>query len=72
MGEIVALPLTSASVDAAFANIVIHRAEDPGVMLQEMVRVVKPGGTVAIVDEVDHPNGWMREEHADVWLAFEA
>lgn len=24
-------------------------------MLQEMVRVVRPGGTVAIVDEVDHP-----------------
>jgi ArsR family transcriptional regulator len=71
-GDIVALPLKSASVDAAFANMVLHHAEDPGVMLQEMVRVVKPGGTVAIVDEVDHPYGWMREEHADVWLGFEA
>jgi len=59
-------------VDAAFADMVLHHAEDPGVMLQEMVRVVKPGGTVAIVDEVDHPYGWMREEHADVWLGFEA
>ena len=72
VGDIVALPLKSASVDAAFANMVLHHAEDPGVMLQDMVRVVKPGGTVAIVDEVDHPYGWMREEHADVWLGFEA
>jgi ubiquinone/menaquinone biosynthesis C-methylase UbiE len=71
-GDIGSLPLKSASVDAAFANMVLHHAEDPGVMLQEMVRVVKPGGTVTIVDEVDHPYGWMREEHADVWLGFEA
>jgi ArsR family transcriptional regulator len=46
-GDIVALPMKGASVDAAFANMVLHHAEDPGVMLQEMVRVVKPGGTVA-------------------------
>jgi hypothetical protein len=25
---------------------------------------------VAITDEVEHPYGWMREEHADVWLGF--
>jgi ubiquinone/menaquinone biosynthesis C-methylase UbiE len=53
-GEITALPLESASVDAAFANMVLHHAEDPGVMLREMVRIVKPGGTVAITDEVEH------------------
>jgi ubiquinone/menaquinone biosynthesis C-methylase UbiE len=35
-----------------------------------MARVVKPGGTVAITDEVEHPFAWMREEHADVWLGF--
>ena len=35
-----------------------------------MARVVRPGGTVAITDEVEHPYAWMREEHADVWLGF--
>lgn len=69
-GEITALPLESASVDAAFANMVLHHAEDPGVMLREMVRIVKPGGTVAITDEVEHPYTWMCEEHADIWLGF--
>lgn len=39
-------------------------------MLREMARIVRPGGTVAICDEVEHPYAWMREEHADVWLGF--
>ena len=55
-------------MDAAFANMVLHHAEDPAAMLREMARVVRPGGPVAIVDEVEHHFAWMREEHADVWL----
>lgn len=70
-GDVGALPLQDASVDAAFANMVLHHAEDPTAMLREMARAVKPGGVVAVVDEVEHPYGWMREEHADVWLGFE-
>jgi ubiquinone/menaquinone biosynthesis C-methylase UbiE len=70
-GDVNALPIESGSVDAAFANMVLHHAEDPEAMLREMARVVKPGGVVAVVDEVEHPFAWMREEHADVWLGFE-
>lgn len=69
-GDTAALPLESNSMDAAFANMVLHHAEDPAAMLAEMIRVVKPGGTVAITDEVEHTYEWMREEHADVWLGF--
>ena len=53
-------------VVAAFVNMVLHHAEDPGHMLREMARVVKPGSVIAIVDEVKHPFAWMRQEHADV------
>jgi hypothetical protein len=35
-----------------------------------MARIVRPGGTVAICDEAEHPYTWMRKEHADVWLGF--
>ena len=59
-------------MDAAFANMVLHHAEDPAAMLAEMKRAVRPGGTVAICDEVEHPYEWMRVEHADVWLGFTA
>jgi ArsR family transcriptional regulator len=65
-----AWPIESGSADAVFANMVLHHAEDPTVMLREMARVVKPGGVVAVVDEVEHPYAWMREEQADVWLGF--
>jgi ubiquinone/menaquinone biosynthesis C-methylase UbiE len=69
-GEVERLPLEDGSVDAAFANMVLHHAEHPIAMLLEMARVVRPGGTVAITDEVEHPYAWMREEHADIWLGF--
>jgi ArsR family transcriptional regulator len=69
-GNTADLPLKADSVDAAFANMVLHHAEDPVVILAEMIRVVKPGGTVAIVDEVEHEYTWMREEHADVYLIY--
>ena len=69
-GDVTALPLADDSVDAAFANMVLHHAEDPAAMLTEMARVVRPGGVVAICDEVEHQWAWMREEHADIWLGF--
>ncbi len=71
VGDVARLPMEDGSVDAAFANMVLHHAEEPASMLREMARVTKPGGVVAIVDEVEHPYAWMREEHADVWLGFE-
>ena len=70
LGEITKLPLESAGVDAACANMVLHHAENPAAMLAEMARVLKPGGTVVITDEVEHPYEWMQEEHADIWLGF--
>jgi ubiquinone/menaquinone biosynthesis C-methylase UbiE len=70
VGDIAGLPLEDDSVDAAFANVVLHHAEEPAAMLREMSRVTRPGGTVAIVDEVEHHYEWMRDEHADVWLGF--
>src|SRR4051794_39822274 len=69
-GDVGTLPLEDDSVDAAFANMVLHHADNPAAMLTEMARVVRPGGTVAICDEVEHPYEWMRREHADVWLGF--
>lgn len=69
-GDLSGLPLADGSVDAAFANMVLHHAKDPAAMLAEMARVVRPGGSVVITDEVEHRYEWMRHEHADVWLGF--
>jgi ubiquinone/menaquinone biosynthesis C-methylase UbiE len=71
VGDVAELPLKDDSMDAAFANMVMHHAEDPAAMLREMARVTRAGGTEAIVDEVEHSYEWMRDEHADVWLGFD-
>jgi ubiquinone/menaquinone biosynthesis C-methylase UbiE len=70
VGDLAGLPLADKSVDAAFANMVLHHAIDPAAMLEEMARIVRPGGAIVITDEVEHHYEWMREEHADVWVGF--
>jgi ArsR family transcriptional regulator len=69
-GGLDALPIADASLDAAVANMVLHHAPDPLAMIQEMARVVRPGGAVAVTDEVEHGYEWMRTEQADLWLGF--
>jgi ubiquinone/menaquinone biosynthesis C-methylase UbiE len=69
-GEIDQPPLDNNSVDVAVANMVLHHAPDPAAMVAEMTRVVRPGGTVAITDEIKHDYEWMRTEQADLWLGF--
>lgn len=69
-GDLDALPLPDDSADVAVANMVLHHAPDPAAMLAEMARVVRPGGMVAITDEIEHSYEWMRTEQADLWLGF--
>jgi ArsR family transcriptional regulator len=69
-GGIDALPLPDDSVDVAVANMVLHHAPDPAAMIAEMTRVVRPGGRIAITDEMAHEYEWMRTEQADLWLGF--
>jgi ubiquinone/menaquinone biosynthesis C-methylase UbiE len=46
-GEATALPFSSESFDAAIMALVIFFVPDPAEGVREMVRVVRPGGTVA-------------------------
>lgn len=55
--DVDALPLLSGAADAAVANMVLHHAPDPAAMLAEMARVVRPGGTIAVTDCVEHEIG---------------
>jgi ArsR family transcriptional regulator len=69
-GDAAALPLEDASVDAAFAHMVLRYLPSPADALAEMARVVKPGGVVVAVDFVEHDREWMREELGVQWLGF--
>jgi ubiquinone/menaquinone biosynthesis C-methylase UbiE len=69
-GDTAALPLDTGEVDAVLGNMVLHHAEDPPGAIREMVRGLKPGGTLVITDADSHTHEWLRTEHHDRWLGF--
>jgi ArsR family transcriptional regulator len=69
-GKMEDLPLQDHEVDATFAGLALHHSTDPALALREMSRVVKPNGTVTIIDFQSHNEEWMREELAHTWLGF--
>jgi len=69
-GDAHALPLPDASVDAAFAHMVLHSLEDPERAVREMARIVRPGGRVVLVDFLAHDHAWMEQELGLLWLGF--
>jgi len=70
LGEMTHLPLMDEGVGCVVANMVLHHAPNPLAVLQEMVRVLQPGGTVALADLARHEREWAREQLADQWLGF--
>ncbi|MBA3073959.1 MAG: class I SAM-dependent methyltransferase [Anaerolineae bacterium] len=65
------LPIENKSIDVAFANMYLHHCPDPLGAIQEMVRILKPGGRLVITDLEAHPYTWMKEEMADEWMGFD-
>ncbi|MBE0686750.1 MAG: methyltransferase domain-containing protein, partial [Anaerolineaceae bacterium] len=64
------IPLPDASLDAVFANMYLHHAPDPLAAIQEMARLLKPGGRLLISDLDLHTHTWLQEEMADEWPGF--
>jgi ubiquinone/menaquinone biosynthesis C-methylase UbiE len=69
-GSVDALPVTDGEADAVVANMVLHHAPDPPHAIAEMVRALKPGGTLVITDADSHTHEWLRTEQHDRWLGF--
>ena len=52
-GTAVRLPLDDDQVDVAYARFLFQHLAEPEVVLREMIRVVRPGGIVAVTDTDD-------------------
>lgn len=69
-GDILALPLESASFDAVVMHQVLHFLDRPWAAMAEAARVVRPGGRVLVVDLAPHTIEDLRERHAHRRLGF--
>jgi SAM-dependent methyltransferase len=70
-GRLEALPLDDASLDAAILGLVLHHMADPGRVVLEASRVLRPGGRLLIVDMHSHEHEDYRQRMGHVWLGFD-
>ncbi len=68
--DMYALPLDTASVDAAVIHQVLHFADEPQKAIAEAARVLRPGGRMVIVDFAPHDREDLRARHAHRRLGF--
>jgi ArsR family transcriptional regulator len=69
-GDLEALPIDDARLDAATMMLVLHHVPDPGRALTEVARVLKPGGRLIVVDMLPHDRESYRQQMGHVWLGF--
>jgi len=69
-GDMYHLPMTPDSFDAVIIHQVLHYAEAPGAVFAEAARVLRPGGTLLVVDFMPHDVEALRAEHAHRRLGF--
>ncbi len=69
-GDMYQLPLPDKSFDLAIIHQVLHYAEEPGEVLHEAARVLRPGGRLILVDFAPHAQEELRDEHAHRRLGF--
>ncbi len=69
-GDIYDLPLGNDSVDAVIIHQVLHFLDDGGRAVAEAARVLRPGGSLLVVDFAPHELEFLREQYAHRRLGF--
>lgn len=68
--DIAKLPFEDGVLDVVFANMVLHHIPDPLIAIQEMARVLRPGGRVIISNMETHTIDRGQAEQSEVWSFF--
>ena len=61
--------LAKPGADVVVASRVLHHAPSPGDRVKELSELLRPGGTLLVIDYATHEDESMREK-ADLWLGF--
>lgn len=69
-GELQALPIHDAELDAALMLLVLHHVPDPPAALGEAARALKPGGRFVVCDMLPHDHEEYKQQMGHVWLGF--
>jgi SAM-dependent methyltransferase len=70
-GDLQALPLDDGTLDVALLYLVLHHVPEPGAVLAEAARALKPGGRILLVDMQRHERREYQQQMGHVWLGFE-
>ena len=70
LGEIEKVPIEDSSVDLALFSQALHHAQNPAKALSEAFRILKPNGTLVVLDLLLHSFEQARELYYDVHLGF--
>jgi ArsR family transcriptional regulator len=70
-GDLEALPIDSASCDAALLILVLSYSPQPSAVLREMSRILKPGAKAVIVDLLQHDRDDFRRQMGQHHLGFD-
>jgi len=70
LGDMEHPPIRPGSVDVAILSQALHHSVHPARVLEAAWRILRPGGTLLILDLVEHAFEAAREMYADVWLGF--
>ena len=57
--------------DLVLMSQVLHHATDPRLAIKEAVRILKSGGTLALLDLAQHKEESFRTTHGHIWLGFD-
>lgn len=69
-GELESLPIEDAALDAAFLVLVLPYAAEPGRVIAEAARALRPGGRLLITDLATHERSEYRQTLGHQWLGF--
>ena len=70
LGDMENPPIRPGSVDVAILSQALHHAVHPPRVLEAAWKILRPGGTLLILDLVEHTFEAAREMYSDVWLGF--